>query len=423
MQHIREAVLTIWKSYRVLVSILALTLLFIGTCLIRASAQSPVTQLSADALIQRLRTVCSDAGSDMEHGRYHFVFAFNTSHFGEDAIQANVMRSVVTSVAEKLMIQGDACSIASWDMSVWDYRNPITLRGSSEAEIATEILPLPTAPRHDSHGGHDTERSVVDLVEKLKTGPNSGRDCIVVMLVNEEHSQMPESPSATDKLIGSDAVSYQEALKLFNRFPREVLTYQVKKGAIGNQPLQRKIDAVILLPKQLSANPLELGTRSLWHKEHLKNVGTSPVRSALAILVALIALALLAFFALKVLPMFKGGKRISSVQIGERNLLLSNDGQITRLIGPRFGGMQNGDTQIGKEGDGTPPALLGKLELIKNKIVVTTEGDLQLSGLQGEGVRMELGAGEHDLTLSGNVQTNPDLPPDRFKTPTRIVIA
>ena len=359
----------------------------------------------------------------MEHGRFHFVFAFNTSHFGEDAIQADVMRSVATSIAEKLMIQGDACSIASWDMSVWDYRNPVTLRGSSEAEIAKEILPFPTAPRHDSHGGHDTERSIVDLVEKIKTGPNSGKDCIVVMLVNEEHSQMPEAPSAADKLIGSDAAPYQEALKLFTRLPREVLNYQVKKGAIGNELLQRKIDAVILLPKQLSANPLELGTRSLWHKEHLKNVGTSPLRSVLSMLVALIAIALLAFFAIKVLPMFTGGKRLSSVQIGERNLLITNDGQITRLVGPRFNGMQNGDTQIGKEGDGTPPALLGKLELIKNKIVVATEGDLQLSGLQGEGVRMEFGAGEHELMLSGNVQMNPDLPPDRFKTPIRIVVA
>ena len=395
-----------------------LTLLF-GAYLHSAQAQSKFAPEGADKFIQRLRTVVTDAGGDLEKNRFHFVFAFNTSHFGEDGIQAGVMRTVATRTAEKLLMPGDTSSIASWDMTVWDFKNPVTLRGDSESEVGKEILPLPTAPRNDSHGGHDTEQSIVDLIAKVKTTPNQGRDAIVVLFVNDEHSQMPEAASANDRLLGSNAPAYQQVLSEYNRLPKEIIPYQVTKQTVGNQPLERKVEAIILVPKQIAATPLASGTRSEWHKAHLQSSGGLPIGLILGLL-ALLAIGAALFF---LFPKLKGGKKLSNVQIGDRRLLLSADGQVTRLTGPRFSGAQSGDTELGREGDGTPPALLGKVELLKNKVVVTTEGDLNLSYNATEGRRFELGAGEHLLKLTGNVQTNPDLPPDRFETNFNVAVS
>ena len=348
------------------------------------------------------------------------MFAFNTSHFGEDGIQAGVMRTVVSRAAEKLMMPGDVCTIASWDMTLWDFKNPIAIRGDSESDIIKEIQPLPTAPRNDSHGGHDTEQSIVDLIQKLKATPNAGRDSIVALLVNDEHSQMPEVPAAGDRLLGSNAPAYQAVLAEYTRLPKESIPYQVTKQAVGNQPLDRKIDVVLLVPKQLISTPLASGTRSEWHKAHPAGSGSFPLGLILGILALLAILVAIIFF---VLPKMKGGKKLSSVQIGDRNFVLSSDGLVTRLIGARFSGAQNGDTQLGREGDGTPPALLGKVELLKNRLVVTTEGDLNLSYNGAEGRQFEVTSGEHAFKLSGNVQTNPDLPPDRFETPFNVTVS
>jgi hypothetical protein len=234
-----------------------------------AKAQNALNTRDVDQVLQSVQKGCEESHGDPERQRYHFVFAFNTSHYGDDGIQGGMMRALVTDLAGKLLVPGDAYSIATWEKTLWGYRGPVALQGQNEADLVAQLAPLPTAPQHDSQGGHDTEQAIVDILDKVRqAAPDRESSTVVLMLVTDEHSLLPTDHRPTEKLLGSNAPQYQAALERFVRHPHVKVSYTIQPQDKKGETLTRSMDVVLLTPKQLTGEPIAGVTRSQWHQEH-----------------------------------------------------------------------------------------------------------------------------------------------------------
>ena len=293
---------------------------------------------SADQLVQTVRQAVKDSGGDLERQNADFVLAFSTGHYKTDPLGAQAARELATQFVNRVAVTGDRVTARAWELGLWPYRNDqgasIQIGTDSAGDKVRAADLWPTTPAVGSIGGHDTERSAVELAGQF---PNSA-GTVLVLLTNSAASV--GTPGA--KLMGTNAPEYQTLLQHWNRVSGTQdgatlsLPYVVKSPS-GN--VQGDMEAVVFVPKTFTAAALASPTRS----ERLKQVAATPVAprgssSPLPlVLLGLIVLGGLGFLLSRVLRGGGGGR--STLRVGDQTFSLSDAPQnrpFCAIAGPGY---------------------------------------------------------------------------------------
>lgn len=253
---------------RLLLSVLLLTLVFAAPSLVAQTARQDRVddasiQQAARTLTESIRSAVTQAGGDPERQHVHLVFAFSTGHFNKDPLGAQAAREIAWLVVKDLLVPGDRVSVFAWEMSLWDHLqgkpNSLILSGSDEqSKLPVKDL-FPYTVQDGSLGGHDTERAIVEITQRL----GDVRDAVIVLLTNDAQSVAPEG----QQTIGADNPEYQATLQQWTRLPQVnesgaslVLPFKVIR--VDDSISDRKLDVVTLLSQPFSGASIEGGTRS-----------------------------------------------------------------------------------------------------------------------------------------------------------------
>jgi hypothetical protein len=381
------------------------------------AGQSQLTQLVQEAV--RQGTGNPDSQS------IHFVIGIKTGFFADDPVKSEAARAVASQLISDLAVVGDQVTVKAFEFGVWEHRsadNTFTMTSSAKDDL-TKIQAiadaLPKAPKAGSLGGHDLERSVVEIESSL----NGSSDAVIILLLNSAPSQS----AAGEKLIGGNAPEYQALLERWTRVPGTKegasleLPYKVLLPSGGST--EAKLVAVIFAPKTFSSVALSGGSRS----ELLAGTAnTTPVSTPVSTptpqadtgfplwLIGIPLLAILGFLAFRA---FAGGNSGAGWNLSidggnpERFALSSvtTNRTLVELVGANYQN-SNGDSssQIRKAPDGLAVARF-----------IRVANGLRLEGMNGFDLKelnsdthsgsalLKFGGIEsHDAVLGGNVQSS-----------------
>ena len=239
------------------------------TCLVGwlagAVAQAPVgeSRLDADS-VERVAVALEElildgvrlGGGDLEHVHADWVFVFSTGHFPGEPIRAQAARETALELLRRLAVPGDTVSAFAFEMEVWPHpgaaSNPIELVADGPRALESVARMFPLTAQSGSVGGHDTERALVDIAERV--GESDGP--IVVVFTNRAASITTDP--ATRPLIGEDAAPYQALLSTWRRAPavnRSGASYEAVYDVTrwtGEQVINT-LDVVLLTPAAFMA--------------------------------------------------------------------------------------------------------------------------------------------------------------------------
>ncbi len=212
-----------------------------------------VRKIDASPLVERIRAAVTDRGVDPDMNRFDLVFAFMTSHFGSDPGHAEGLRQLASDCIKRFADNGDRVGIASWEMDMWDWKPAVAfVAASPEARVSQVRSLLPRTPRAGSIGGHDTERSLCSLWDKLGV-PAGQSDVVVVVLGTEEASMLP--PGGQGNLLGADAPSYASLTRSATRHPAVRLAFESSKTDGTDAWTPRTATAFVVVPRLLAGRP------------------------------------------------------------------------------------------------------------------------------------------------------------------------
>lgn len=215
-------------------------------------------------LAQIIQDGIQGAGGKPETESIHFVFAFKTGFFKDDPIRADAVREVASALVKNLAVAGDRVTSRAFEFGLWDHKTleQLTLSLARSAKDdpnkTVDVSQLwPLTPKANSLGGHDLERTAVELDTEL----GAANDTVIVMLLNAAASQGVPG----EKLIGSNASDYQTMLERWERIPgtKDGATLEIPYQVIvpNKTPTEAKLAAVVFVPKTFSSTTLA-GTRS-----------------------------------------------------------------------------------------------------------------------------------------------------------------
>lgn len=221
-----------------------------------ASSESQLAQLIRDAV--------QEGGGNLDAQNLHLVIAIKTGFFKDDPVKAEAAREIASKLVNDLTVAGDRVTLNAFEFGLWEFRSltSSTFTISSSAKDDPNKLgaiadALPKAPKAGSGGGHDLERSVVEIDQSL----SGSSDAVIVLLLNSAPSQ--GAPGET--LIGGDDPEFRAVLERWNRVTG------TKEGASLAMPykvilpngsaVESKLAAVVFAPKTFSGTALSGGSR------------------------------------------------------------------------------------------------------------------------------------------------------------------
>ncbi|MCS6830751.1 MAG: hypothetical protein NZ749_08930 [bacterium] len=218
---------------------------------------------AARTLQHVIRSAVTGAGGDPEKQHVHLVLAFSTGHFNKDPLGAQAAREIAWRVVRDLLVQGDRVSCFAWEMGLWDHlqgkENSLILSGADEQSKSAVRDLFPNTVQDGSQGGHDTERAIVEISQRL----GDAKDAVIVLITNDAQSVAPRG----QQTIGADNPAYQQVLQTWTRLPQVnqsgaslVLPFKVIK--VDGGTADRKLDIVMVTPHRFSGTTLTAGTRS-----------------------------------------------------------------------------------------------------------------------------------------------------------------
>lgn len=221
--------------------------------------ESSVKQ-AAQELRSELEKQLSSTGVDLETSHFNLAIGFCTSPFSKDPAPAAFSRALATELVETMLLHGEQVSGFAWEFGVWDHKagqaRAMTVdKSATSLGWSADLWPLTS--QNGSAGGHDTERSIVEICQ-LISQPRT----IVVLFANSA-----ASVAGANTPIGENASQYLTTLLSWNRIGTKnksgaslEIDFFATKG--GSPKQQRKLDVVLLVPRSWQARPLEGGTRS-----------------------------------------------------------------------------------------------------------------------------------------------------------------
>jgi len=299
--------------------------------------------VAASTLWQTISQAVSQAGGDVERQHLHLVLAFSTGHFSKDPLAAQAAKQVAWILVRDRLVAGDKVSCYAWEMDLWEHLPPrqqytVTLTDTSEDGKKFIQDLFPRTVQDGSRGGHDTEKAVVQIAQRL----GDARDAVMVLLTNDAQSVAPRGMQT----IGTDNPVYQQVLKDWKRLPQVtksgaslVLPYAIQKSIGGVQ--DRALDVVIVLPQSPRLTTIVNGTRSSLLKLKPKSETEATQRRRTSPWWLIAALSLLFVTAAAVVAkralrpsVFLTGNSTPVLQIGNEKVELTNvdDGQAVCLI-------------------------------------------------------------------------------------------
>jgi hypothetical protein len=225
----------------------------------------PQSLVASEAqLVELVQQAIRDGGGNPETQSLHLVIATKTGFFKDDPVKAEAAREVATKLVNDLAVAGDKVTLKAFEFGLWEHRTPesstFTLSSSAVNDpnkISAIADALPKAPKAASRGGHDLERTVVELDQAL----GSPSDAVLVLLLNSAPSQ----GAPGEVLVGGNDPAYLSLLERYNRVAGTKegasleLPYQVILPSGGNT--QAKLAAVVFAPKTFSSVSLSGGSR------------------------------------------------------------------------------------------------------------------------------------------------------------------
>ena len=385
------------------------------------------TQKSANILFETLQKSTREATGNLERQNVKLVFAFSTGHFAQDPGMAEAARAIGSSLVERHLVAGDKVWAYAWEMNLWDHPgasgNPYTLeadRPSDTSKAAVNAL-WPRSPQSGSAGGHDTEKAIAQLVEKV----GNSSDTVLVLLTNTAYSVA----SRREKPVGDNFPGYKTALERFKRLPA-----RTSSGASLGLPFkeltggrERSLDAVILVPLSFSGTSFSNGSRS----ERLATAQTVPSSSGFPWwLVALGGLGIGSILAWvlrrksqapsnKTAPraapkaVARGGKDWT-LEVEGRSLALPVKGEVCRLY---RAGYSSSDERAIVLTEAKLPLLLATLERTPLGLEVRPDEKTRLVSINGQPAVKRIVAlqgGTVRLRFTGKYQAKPGLPDQPF---------
>lgn len=180
----------------------------------------------------------------------HWVFGFSTGHFSNDPLAAEASRYIVSKFFYDEIKIGDKISVFAWEMDLWDHLGykPNTLEViSKDYDFIKKLSSLfPYSPKKDTIGGHDTEKAIIEIIDKL----NYPQDVVIILITPTAFSIAAKDT----KVIGQNNPQYLQILQKYDRIitnPKDLSSFNINYAIIkyNQQKINRKLDIVLLLPK------------------------------------------------------------------------------------------------------------------------------------------------------------------------------
>jgi hypothetical protein len=238
--------------------LLACTLLLIMACHSQRELKQPQVDKESlgqeyPALAELIRQEIRNRGGNPDAQQVHWVFGFSTGHFAADPTAAEAARYLANKLVEELAKAGDSVSAYAWEMDVWDHLPGRPRTVSIQAKTPqSEISELwPRTPCHNTRGGHDTEKAIVEITREL-----SGAQNAVIILITPTAASVA---AASTRVLGQNHPDYQNVLKLWDRIQKtpsgasKQIQYRVIKPS--KEIVNRTMDVIIVIPKQFAGPP------------------------------------------------------------------------------------------------------------------------------------------------------------------------
>jgi hypothetical protein len=395
-----------------------------------------IRNLDAAPLVEEVRVAVRAQGGDLDRQHAHLVFAFSTSHFGDDAGHGEAMRRAAAQLARELLVPGDRYSVAAWEMEVWDWKGPLTVAGKDAAGRGAEVAAhFPTTHRTGSTGGHDTEQAIVDLDARVKQTAMAHRGAAVLVLLTNAEASM----NATDRrAVGANDPAYLAAMENLVRRPARRISFEAERTGGRGDWVPRQMDALVIVPERFAGGAVAGGTRAALlggattgdQRPTTTSSDPRPDRGGFPlwpILGGLVAIAIGVAWALRGRGAAVGaGGGLKAMQVGDRRVGLDGvpDGHVWRLVGPRFTGGGPQDITVGRPEEQAPAVVLGQVTVRRGELSLEALGDqvVLVSDDGTEGRRFSLPRGQRTFTLRGQHVTNPALPPEHFEVRIPVVV-
>lgn len=204
----------------------------------------------SEALRQTIIQTVAEAGGNVREDAIHLAVGFSTGHFGLDPLHAEGCRLIARRLADQLLWPGDRFSVFAWEFGIWDHRPGnnwgIRVDGTGEDVIRDFNDILPRTPSSESVGGHDTELTIVQAVDRL-----GDRNVVLVLLTNSVASVRGR---AEQSLLGENDRSFVDRMGRLLRAPSVnragaslVLTFRIELP--DGRVTDRTAEALVLVSK------------------------------------------------------------------------------------------------------------------------------------------------------------------------------
>lgn len=386
------------------------------------SRQAKVEPESSEQAAIRLRDMLlgaiRNAKGDPEHQNIHLVIGFSTGHFSGDPLAAEASRMIAWALVRDTLIERDQVSCYAWEMHIWDHPrasdNPLIVQsdGPEGKNKIKDLFPLTT--RQGSRGGHDTERAIVEIVQRLQNVSNAA----IVLLTNTAASI--STPGT--KVIGADNADYRLVLQQWKRLPSVnksgaslELPYIVSTPTGGR--LERSLDAVILVPVAFQGESLISGTRTARLTNPAPPTEASPPKSAPNLWPTVILLVLVGIAATVacLLKMFGGARGSWVLDVNGRKFepfTVPDGEEVCQLAGVGYDPVKETTVIL----NGVPPIRAARI--FRSGKSVRLENDrmriLTVNGVHSSEPTLKPGQ-NHKIILSGEYAENPGLPPRQIE--------
>jgi len=399
--------------------------IFVGLSLLGLAQASPQPEqarpeeksllTARTTLEQAVRRAVGEAGGDLETQQLHLIVAFKTGYFREDPLRAIAARDLATNLSADLLVPGDRVTARAFEFGLWPHKSLEQSSASLEAINAATLIdrrnltsPLwPLTPQAGSAGGHDLERTLVELGSEFEGESNVA----IVVLSNFAASQ----GGGGQPLMGSDAPEYTALLERWTRVEGTqdgaTLELPIQMVLPQNRLSQVRLAAVVMVPKIFSGTSFAQGNRSSLGDSTLPSQPNTPANNAgnaLPLILGLLALAGIgaAFFLLR----GKGGAgrpgKLALEALGRRVSLSSvANGRTLAVLAGKGYVSDNGETVL--EVEKAPPVRFARF--LRDGAGLKLEHgleNLELTEFNGElpmdPVRLK-GEGEYSLVFEGRI--------------------
>jgi hypothetical protein len=221
-----------------------------------------VTQVPREKIDAWLKGEVAKSDGNWDAGRYSFYVGFSTAGFGSDPVPAIAMRRLAFTLMNNSLAVGDKLTPFAFEMQVDKVGDtiPLTSDSDSRAKFVSEV---PYTSTSGSHGGHDIERALDDILKKV---PSDEAGSTIILLLNKDNSSQDPQGSNVP-LFGEDNPLLKAAIK-DGGFRTKLVRFDFPMRSETN-PISVAITA--LFPKKLVSLPDAPGTpryptfdRSTW---------------------------------------------------------------------------------------------------------------------------------------------------------------